>query len=125
MRARRIEQWIAWVRDETTGRLAGYSTVRWNPFEPDRLWQAGTGVLREYRNRGLGRWLKAAMLEKVLRERPSVRVIRTGNADTNGPMLRINYDMGFKPYKAFQVWEVETEQVARTLAEKQAVPVLA
>ncbi len=116
LRARRFEQWIAWVRDEATGRLAGYSTVRWNPFEPDRLWQAGTGVLREYRNKGLGRWLKAAMLEKVLRERPSVRVIRTGNADTNAPMLKINHELGFKPAKSWMLYQITIDDLEKTLS---------
>ncbi|MCW5879968.1 MAG: GNAT family N-acetyltransferase [Anaerolineae bacterium] len=125
MATRGLVRWRMQARHIESGELAGFTEVVWNPYRPDILQQWGTGVKPKFRGHGLGRWLKAAMLEKVLRERPSVRVIRTGNADTNGPMLRINYDMGFKPYKAFQVWEVETEQVARTLAEKQAVPVLA
>ncbi len=125
LRTRRFEQWIAWVRDEATGRLAGYSTVRWNPFEPDRLWQAGTGVLREYRNKGLGRWLKATMLEKVLRERPSVRFIRTGNADANAPMLRINHELGFKPAKSWMMYQATIDDLEKALAlHGQAVPMM-
>ena len=116
------EQLLALIE---SGELAGFTEVVWNPYRPDILQQWGTGVKPTFRGLGLGRWLKAAMLEQVLRERPSVRVIRTGNATSNGPMLKINFDMGFKPYKAFQVWEVETEQVARVLTEKEAVPALA
>ena len=113
------------VRHIASGELAGFTEVVWNPYRPDILQQWGTGVKPKFRGQGLGRWLKATMLEKVLRERPSVRVIRTGNADTNAPMLKINYEMGFKPYKAFYVWEVETEQVARALAERQVMPAVA
>lgn len=122
---RGMERWRMHVRHVESGELAGFTEVTWNPYRPDILFQWGTGVKPKFRGLGLGRWLKAAMLEKVLRERPTVRVIRTGNATSNGPMLKINYDMGFKPYKTFQVWEVETEQVARALAEQQTVPAVA
>lgn len=118
LRRRRFEQWTAWVRDDTTGRLAGYSTVRWNPFEPDTLWQAGTGVLREYRNKGLGRWLKAVMLEKVLRERPTVKRVRTGNADANAPMLKINHELGFKPAKSWMLYQIAIDDLEKALAAR-------
>ena len=55
-------------------------------------------MLPKYRGHGLGKWLKAAMLEKVLAERPAVKFVRTGNADENVPMLKINHALGFKPY---------------------------
>ncbi|MBI3460811.1 hypothetical protein HY009_07770, partial [Candidatus Acetothermia bacterium] len=64
----------------------------------------------KYRNKGLGRWLKAAMLEKVLRERPQVKRLRTGNANSNGPMLKINHELGFKPYKSWIDWQVELDK---------------
>lgn len=125
MQARRVERWTAWVRDNATGRLAGYSTVRWSPFEPDTLWQAGTGVLREYRNKGLGRWLKAAMLEKMLRERPTVRRIRTGNADSNAPMLKINHELGFKPAKSWMDYQITVDDLERALAGRETVAEMA
>ena len=109
--ARGVERWTLYAEHGPTGELAGYTEVFWSPHEPSVLQQGDTGVFPEHRGHGLGRWLKAAMMEKVLRERPSVERVRTGNAASNGPMLTINYDMGFRHYKTWTVWQVETEKV--------------
>jgi hypothetical protein len=50
-----------------------------------------------------------------LRERPRINRIRTGNADSNASMLKINYELGFKPHQASETWQVETEKVLRYL----------
>lgn len=116
MAARGTERWTLYVTDQATGQLAGYTEVYWHANRPHILYQGDTGVFPDYRNRGLGRWLKAAMLETVLQERPQVQVVRTGNADSNAPMLKINRELGFKPYLAHCIWQVETQQAAAYLA---------
>lgn len=110
-RGRGTQHWIMVALDRATGNLAGLTEVMWHPNRPDLLNQGDTAVLSAYQNRGLGRWLKAAMLDKVLRDRPQVKKIRTGNADANAPMLKINYALGFKPYQPHYVWQVRLEQV--------------
>jgi mycothiol synthase len=112
---RQTERWTIFVRERKTGNLAGYTEVFWSPFEPETLYQGDTGVFPEYRGHGLGKWLKAAMLEKVLRDRPQVKRVRTGNANSNAPMLKINYELGFKPYKTWTTWQVELERVLEYL----------
>jgi hypothetical protein len=59
--------------------------------------------------------VKGRHAQKVLRERPQVTFIRTGNADSNAPMLAINHDLGFKPYFSWADWQIETEQLKRYL----------
>lgn len=110
-RERGQQRWTMVARERATGRFAGFTEVIWHPNRPRLLQQEGTGVLPEFQNRGLGRWLKAAMLEKVLRERPQVTKVRTGNADLNAPMLKINRELGFRPYLSSYVWQVELPQV--------------
>lgn len=113
--ARGYQRWTLYVRERSTGEFAGYTEVLWNPNRPEIISQGMTGVFPEYRNGGLGRWLKAAMLEKILAERPQAKYVRTGNADSNAPMLKINIELGFKPYIAETVWQIATEQVAEYL----------
>ena len=111
------ERWTLAVREPATGRLVGFTETLWNASRPQIVRQGGTGVFPEYRGHGLGKWLKAAMLEKILRERPDARFVRTGNADSNGPMLRINQQLGFQPYLSRTEWQVETEKVLSCLGK--------
>jgi mycothiol synthase len=100
---------LAVVKERSIGRFAGFSETGWQPNRPHILGQWGTGVNPIYRGKGLGKWLKAAMLEKVLSERPEINQVRTGNADSNGPMLNINHALGFKPYIANTDWQLEVD----------------
>jgi len=113
--ARGNSRWTLFVREKSTGRFAGYTETYWNPNRPEIVNQGMTGVFPEYRNKGLGRWLKADMLERILKELPGAKFVRTGNADSNAPMIKINNELGFKPYIADSTWQVETEKVAKYL----------
>ena len=119
MLARGTERWTLYVREKSSGKFAGYTEVMWNANRAEILNQGATGVFPNYRNKGLGRWLKAAMLDKILRERTQVKYIRTVNADTNAPMLKINTELGFKPYVSRCVWQVEVEKAAEYLNQPQ------
>ncbi|NJD58364.1 MAG: hypothetical protein C3F13_18200 [Anaerolineales bacterium] len=115
--ARGNQRWTFYILEKSTGKFAGYTETRWHPNRPEILYQDMTGVFPEYRNRGLGRWLKAAMLNKVLIDRPQVKYIRTGNADSNAAMLKINNELGFKPYMANALWQVELDHVLAYLEQ--------
>ena len=110
-------RWTLYASEGGTGRFAGFTEVTWNPNRPLVVSQGGTGVFPEFRGLGLGRWMKAAMLERVLRDRPEAKFVRTGNADSNVAMLGINQALGFKPYLSHCVWQVETEKAAAYLAQ--------
>lgn len=112
-----IERWVAYVRHNQSGELAGYTAVFYQ--RKQNIWvvnQGDTAVVPKYRGHGLGKWLKSTMLEKILRERPEVKFIRTGNADSNAPMLAINHALGFKPYIGWTDWQIETQQLKHYLA---------
>ncbi len=115
--ARGGQRWTFYITQRATGKFVGYSETIWNPNRPEILTQDMTGVFPEYRHQGLGRWMKAAMLDKVLKERPQVKYVRTGNADSNAAMLKINNELGFKHYMANTLWQVEIDKVLAYLGE--------
>ncbi len=110
-------RWTAYVQETATGEYAGYSELFWRADRATIMHQGDTAVLPAYRNLGLGRWLKAAMILRVVAERPEVRYIRTDNADANQPMLSINYEMGFRPYRTWTSYMLDVD-VARAYLER-------
>ena len=75
-------------------RLAGYSNVWRTEKEPGTLYQAMTGVRREYRRRGVAMALKLRVLDYA--KEKGYDVIKTWNDSANFQMLAANTKLGFK-----------------------------
>lgn len=112
------QRWTLNVLDRSNQKLVGWTEVYWHPDRAMILNQGFTAIDETYRNKGLGRWLKAAMMTKILQERPEVEFIRTRNANSNAPMLKINNEMGFEPYSSITAWQVNADQVENYLNGK-------
>jgi len=113
--ARGVEPWTVVAQHIASGELVGYTEVDWRPDKPGLLTQSGTVVNPAFRGRGLGRWLKATMLDLVLRERQQVTRVRTLNADSNESMLRINEALGFRQLRTETEWQVGTDRAREFL----------
>jgi GNAT superfamily N-acetyltransferase len=103
------------ARHKPTGEFVGYTSLVFQELHPALANQWDTGVNPEHRNRGLGRWLKAAMALKFLGEHSDVEMIETENADSNDPMLNINVAMGFKPSMQHIIYQGPIDRVASYL----------
>ncbi|MGH9199423.1 MAG: GNAT family N-acetyltransferase, partial [Acidimicrobiia bacterium] len=86
--------WTVAAGENETGEIGGYTRLYPNPWRPMLAHQDDTGVLPEHRNKGLGRWVKAEMMKRLMRELPEVKFVTTENASTNKAMLGINVAMG-------------------------------
>lgn len=108
--ARGIRRWTVVAIHSPSGTAAGFSDLYWNPTIAHLGQQGDTGVRPEHRGHRLGKWMKAAMAERVIAERPEVTHIETSNAGSNEPMLAINREMGFRPHKAVTVWQIGVDE---------------
>ena len=89
------------------GSAAGATEVFVNRYRPAYSWQWNTVVLSAHRGRGIGRWMKAAMWQRLRAEAPEVATLRTGNAQSNAAMLAINNEMGFQPSHLMGCWQAD------------------
>lgn len=96
---------------EPDGTISGITDMSFAPYRPQFIEQGFTGVRPDARGRGLGKWLKAAMLLHVREIYPGLQTVITGNASSNGPMLAINKMMGFKEHRAGNEYQITLEKL--------------
>lgn len=101
-----FEQWSAFVVKnpnlmpqgfmvaKDNDKYVGMSTVWRDQKHPTWLYQGLTGVLREYRGRGIAMALKLKIIEYSRNN--GFEKLKTWNDSTNAPMLGINIKLGFK-----------------------------
>lgn len=104
-------KYLAALTVERNGDISGLTDVAWFPSQPSILQQWLTGVQEKYRGKGLGKWLKGAVLLRVRKEFPAVTTVSTQNATSNGPMLAINRQLGFKMYKEIYQFQMELDKL--------------
>jgi GNAT superfamily N-acetyltransferase len=110
------------ARHDPTGELAGFTELHVSRWDDTRGWQGDTGVDPAHRNRGLGRWLKAAMVLDALRTWPDLERIETGNAGSNDAMLAINVEMGFETAEWIGNWQVGLGPLEAAVATRLDTP---
>jgi len=104
-------KWITMITKENDGSISGITDIQYSQSKPYLIEQDVTGVLPKYRGRGLGKWLKAAMLFYIQDKFPKVTIINTGNADTNAPMLSINERMGYKKHLTEKCYKFQLQDL--------------
>jgi mycothiol synthase len=97
---------------EPDGTMSSVTDVTWAPYRSTIVHQEFTGVLPSARGRGLGKWIKAAMLLHLRELYPDIQWVSTANAGSNAPMLAINKKIGFKQYRAGKEYQMTRDQVA-------------
>jgi GNAT superfamily N-acetyltransferase len=111
---RRGEIRVTFAVHEATGAVAGFTETGVGRA-PERAAQLDTAVVPTHRGSGLGLWIKAEMLQRLLAERPEVTEVLTGNAASNRHMLAINDRLGFRPWREINGWQADVGQVLTRL----------
>ena len=107
--------WSTIITRETDVTISGLTEIFHHPNNPHEVEQELTGVRKEYRSRGLGKWLKAEMLFHIKNHFPTVEYVETGNNDRNTAMLSINTRMGFKRHKNETFFEFDINDLRKKL----------
>ena len=107
--------WLLLAIDDQTGDGVGFTEVEFNALDPHDIQQEGTAVVAAHRGHGIGLWLKAVMLERILAERPDSHFIRTGNANVNAQMLAINTKLGFTYAWQSTLWQLPIADARRSV----------
>ena len=110
--------WTICAVHVASGALVGFSQLYFSGWRRTFAKQGDTGVDPAHRDRGLGRWIKAAMLLRLLEEKPDVDKVDTWNAGSNEPMLAINHQLGFRRVRVVGNWQGDLDVVRKSLIER-------
>jgi GNAT superfamily N-acetyltransferase len=101
---------------EADGTISAITDVNWSRHVTPVVNQQFTGVTPEARGRGLGKWIKAAMLQYMRELHPEARYVSTWNAASNDRMLGINNKLGFRLYRLGAEYQISRDQLAARVA---------
>ncbi len=110
------EMWAYYAIENCSGRFVGLTNVTIRHGESDRVHVGDTGVEPAHRGYALGKWLKAAMTQRILTDLPDVCWVITHNAGSNDAMLAINSQLGFCTSAVFVTWQIATDRLRAELA---------
>ncbi len=89
--------------------MIGHSNAVINGSDPSYVYQAMTGIDREYRGRGLSRWLKAALFFKIGEDFPANHTMTTDMRAVNAPIQKVNAEMGYVLLSAGHEFELSAK----------------
>lgn len=112
------QTWTTLITRENDGTISGLTETFYQPDQATLLYQGLTSVRKEYRGRGLGKWLKAEMLKYAKRAFPEVKFVVTDSAVTNAPMIAINKRLGFKKHRFWKEYKFNMEELSHSLKLK-------
>ena len=108
----RNERLLTIMAREPDGVISAITDTSWASHRPTIIDQRFTGVRPDARGRGLGKWIKAAMLRHVHELYPEAKWVATENAGSNAPMLAINKELGFREYRASTEYQMGRDDLA-------------
>jgi GNAT superfamily N-acetyltransferase len=103
--ARGTSKLVAVAQHLPSGRLVAMSELLLAHDTPDQAWQLVTVVHPAHRGHRLGLAVKIANLEALARRAPAARLIVTGNAAVNAPMIAVNDMLGFEVAGEGMFWQ--------------------
>lgn len=98
------------LRDKNK-KLIGLTSLGFNKKNPEIGHQHLTGISIDYRGRGLAKYLKVAMLLKILNSYPEVKKLETEIHTANKISIKMNKSMAFKQKGYRKVYLISRERI--------------
>ena len=95
--------------------MIGHSNAIITEADPSNVYQAMTGINREYRGRGLSRWLKASLFFKIGEDFPGNKTMTTDMRAINAPIQKVNTEMGYVLQSSGNEFEISVEGLRKLL----------
>ena len=103
---------VAVAQHVATARLVACTELAINTGSPEQAWQLLTVVEPGHRGHRLGLAIKLANIDQLGERAPEVRVVVTGNASVNAPMIAVNEMMGFEVASYGNFWQKNLASVS-------------
>jgi len=91
---------------DTAGDLAAYAVAVVDALAPPRARQYGPAVLPDHRGQRLGRWVNAALIQRLREVHPYVEEIETTTAEDDRRLLAVRADLGFRFLRRTRLYEL-------------------
>lgn len=95
--------------------MIGHTNAVIAEADPGDAYQAMTGLNRDYRGRGLSRWLKAALFFKVGEDFPANKTMTTVMRAANAPIQKVNAEMGYTLVSSGHEYDLSADGLRRFL----------
>ncbi len=122
LQARGLTPYIVIAVHERSGQIAGLTELVVPAQHPTRADQYDTTIVPEHNGYGLARAIKARMLLELRSAEPQLHEVQTWHAAEREALLQVNNELGFKPERVWQEYEVDARELAAHLRNAQRRP---
>lgn len=102
-------------------KLIAMTNIQINKNEPKSMYQYMTGVLKEYRGLGLGKWLKGTMFKKLEKDFPELEIIQSDTNVENHGSKSLNYQIGYQQVSTLKEFKISREEAEAFVKGKRKV----
>nr|WP_095872515.1 GNAT family N-acetyltransferase [Streptomyces sp. TLI_235] len=108
--------------DNRSGAVAGFTEIALVPQQSSYCHQEDTAVLPEFRGLGLGRAIKASMLQWLTADLPRLERVLTMTTADNHHMIRVNARLGYVTDHVVASVESDIDALEARLADSRPRP---
>jgi hypothetical protein len=115
------QSFIRGVLFDDAGKIAGATSIAIEARNPELGHQHMTGVVREYRGKGFGLWMKSLAYFKLREDYPQMKFVSTDTLKDNVYMQHVNAQLGYVKTSDAREYRLTRETLEAVAAERSSV----